>query len=249
MNEVIKTLKNHRSFRHYSNKPLEEEVLSAIVAAAQSGPSWIHGQQVSVIAVRDTTRKNQLADLCGNQDHIRQAPVFLIFCADFHRAKLASEIEGTDFNAVEDVDSVIVGATDVGIALGNAIAAAESYQLGTVPIGGIRKNPLQVIDLLELPKYVIPISGLCIGYGEKDPGVNLRLPLETFYHQETYNKEQKQAVEKYNLSFQGFQKERGGKETPWTERIAGFYNGNHYNGNYPDVAAMLKQQGFPCRDI
>ncbi len=143
MNEVIKTLTNHRSFRQYSNEKIKEEELKTIIKAAQSAPSWIHGQQVSIISVVDDKRKNQLADLCGNQDHIRQAPVFLVFCADFYRAKIASDLEGVSFNAIEDIDSVIVGATDVGIALGNAIAAAESYGLGTVSIGGIRKSHLR----------------------------------------------------------------------------------------------------------
>ncbi|GAE28913.1 NADPH-dependent oxidoreductase [Halalkalibacter hemicellulosilyticus] len=251
MNKVVQTLTNHRSFREYSNEMITEEELSAIITAAQSAPTWIHGQQVSVIVVTDIERKNKLAELCGNQDHIRQAPVFLIFCADFHRAKIASELEGVSFEAIEDIDSVIVGATDVGIALGNAIAAAESYHLGTVCIGGIRKNPLDVIEILQLPKYVIPISGLCIGYGQNDPGKNLRLPIEAFYHKETYHTDQTAMVEQYNKNYEEFTKERsnGQRQTSWTKRVAGFYQNHHYNGNFPNIAKMLNQQGFECKDI
>lgn len=251
MNEVIQTLTNHRSFRHYLNKPVDDKELDAIINAAQSGPSWIHGQQVSIIAVRDSARKERLAQLCGHQDHINQAPVFLIFCADFYRAKLASEMEDVSFEVADDADSLLVGAADVGIALGNAIAAAESLGLGTVPIGGIRRTPLEVIELLQLPKYVIPISGLCVGYGTNDPGLNPRLPKEAFYHREIYNKNQAEIVRQYNHTVSEHRKKTtdGKSDANWTERIANFYRSSHYNNAYPDVPRMLKQQGFTCKDM
>ncbi|MFC3885021.1 NADPH-dependent oxidoreductase [Bacillus songklensis] len=251
MNEVIKTLTSHRSFRHYLDKPVGEKELETIVHAAQSGPSWIHGQQVSIIVVKDPHRKKKLAELCGNQDHINQTPVFLVFCADFYRAKLASKMEDESFEAADDVDSLLVGATDVGIALGNAIAAAESFGFGTVPIGGIRRTPLAVIDLLELPKYVIPISGLCIGYGTNDPGLNPRLPKEAFYHEETYNHDQIEILHQYNDVMKEHRKKttNGRSDANWTERIASFYRKSHYNNAYPDVPSMLKQQGFTCEDM
>ncbi|HWO96643.1 MAG TPA: NADPH-dependent oxidoreductase [Bacillus sp. (in: firmicutes)] len=251
MNEVIKTLTNHRSFRHYLNKPVDDKELDAIIHAAQSGPSWIHGQQVSIVVVQDSARREKLAQLCGHQDHINQAPVFLVFCADFYRAKLASEMEGVSFEIADDADSLLVGATDVGIALGNAIAAAESLGLGTVPIGGIRRTPLEVIKLLQLPKYVIPISGLCIGYGTNDPGLNPRLPKEAFYHKEIYNENQAEILQQYNKTMTEHRKQTtGGKsDAGWTERIAGFYSRSHYNDAYPDVPRMLKQQGFSCKDM
>ncbi|WP_078409948.1 NADPH-dependent oxidoreductase [Priestia abyssalis] len=251
MNEVIKTLTNHRSFRQYLNTPVNKKELDAIIHAAQSGPSWIHGQQVSVIIVKDSARKKRLAELCGHQDHINQAPVFLIFCADFHRAKLASEIEGVSFEVADDADSLLVGAADVGIALANAIAAAESLGLGTVPIGGIRRSPLEVIEFLQLPKYVIPISGLCIGYGGNDPGLNPRLPKEAFYHEETYNENQMDMLQHYNETMAEHRNKttNGKSDANWTERIAGFYSRSHYNNAYPDVPRMLQQQGFTCKDM
>lgn len=68
--------------------------------------------------------KKTLAELCNNQKHIEEAPVFLIFCADFYRTDLASKMEGTTINITDNIDTLIVGATDVGIALGTAVAAA-----------------------------------------------------------------------------------------------------------------------------
>jgi FMN reductase [NAD(P)H] len=252
MNEVVRTLQNHRSFRQYTDKPVENTDLDAIIKSVQAAPSWIHGQQVSIIVVKDSERKRRLAELAGNQVHIEQAPVFLVFCADFYRAKLASEIEGVSFDAAEDVDFLIVGATDTGIALGNAIAAAESLGLGTVPIGGIRRNPLEVIEMLQLPKHVIPISGLCIGYPSEDPGQQPRLPKEAMCHEEKYNPNLHEIVKEYNETFSEYMKTKtnGKSDMRWTKKVAGFYRDHHYRGKaYTDVAKMLRQQGFPCKDM
>ncbi|GKU85214.1 NADPH-dependent oxidoreductase [Niallia sp. NCCP-28] len=245
MNQVIETLKNHRSYRKYSPLPVSADKLETIVEAAQAAPSWINGQQVSVIVVQDKNRKDRLAELCGNQKHINEAPVFLIFCADFYRAKLASEMENTNLEALNDVDALLVGATDVGLAMANAITAAESLELGTVPIGGIRRNSLEVVDFLQLPKYVIPISGLCLGYPAEDPGIKPRLPKESIMHQEIYNKDQLPFLQTYNETFKNYLKDRGDTEANWTDRVAKFYRQPYY----PSNADMLKKQGFPAKDL
>lgn len=245
MNKVIETLKNHRSYRRYSQESVPTDMLETIIEASQAAPSWINGQQVSVIVVKDSDRKSRLAELCGNQKHINEAPIFLIFCADFYRAKLASEIEGTKLEALEDADALLVGATDVGLAMANAITAAESLGLGTVPIGGIRRNSLQVVEFLQFPEYVVPISGLCLGYPAEDPGVKPRLSKESIMHNEIYNKDQLPFLHSYNETFKKYLKERGDAEANWTDRIASFYNKPYY----PSNAEMLKKQGFPAKDL
>lgn len=251
MNEVITTLTNHRSFRKYKDQQIPTDYLDAILNSAQSAPTWIHGQQVSIIVIQDQERKAKLADYCGKQKHIIEAPTFLVFCADFNRAKIASEIENVSFNAIDDTDILLVGATDVGIALSNAISASESLGLGTVPIGGIRRKPLNVIELLNLPKHVIPIAGLCVGYGLEDPGLNPRLPNKAFVHKEEYDNNQKAYINTYNETFRQHQlkKSDGVRDVTWTNKIASFYKEKHYNHNYSDVPTMLKQQGFACKDI
>ena len=53
MNPVLECLFNHKSIRKYKNQPLEEEKLQLIIKAAQAGPSWGNGEQVSIIGVKD----------------------------------------------------------------------------------------------------------------------------------------------------------------------------------------------------
>lgn len=232
MNEVMQTLLSHRSIRSYKNKPVEDVQLEQIIKAVQSAPSWINGQQVSIIAVKDPERKKKFAELCGGQKHIEEAPVFLVFCSDFYRAYVSSKIEKTPFAVSENIDTLLVGATDVGIALEAAITASESLGLGTVCIGGIRRNLDKVIKELNLPPFVLPISGLCIGYPADDPGLKPRLPVKAVYHNETYQHDIKDEIESYNQTFSDYLSERsqGTQTGTWTKAVSSFYSKTYYQG-------------------
>ncbi len=246
MNEVLKTLNNHRSFRKYGPQPVEPDKLQMIIEAAQSAPSWVNGQQVSIIAVQNQQRKAQLSVLSGNQKHVADAPVFLIFCMDFYRAKLAAELEGQPFEAVHDVDALLVGAVDVGIALESAVAAAESMGLGIIPIGGVRRNTAGVIELLDLPEYVFPVVGLCVGYPAEELPKKPRLPLEAVFHEERYNPDQKGFIQEYNQAYRGYLKALEMTERDWSATIAHFYA---LNPQYGDAQHTLKKQGFTCDNL
>lgn len=246
MNEVIRLLTNHRSFRQYTRQAVEPEKLKTIIEAAQAAPSWVNGQQVSVIAVRSEERKQQLSVLSGNQKHVAEAPVFLVFCMDFHRARLAAELEDQPFEAAGDVDALLVGATDVGIALANAVAAAESLGLGIIPIGGVRRRTAEVIELLQLPEYVFPVAGLCIGYPGEELPKKPRLPMAAVYHEETYNPDQKALIQEYNETHRESLRAQGLTERDWSSTIARFYA---LNPQYGDAGRTLKQQGFTCKNL
>lgn len=247
MNETIEFLKNHRSVREYDPKvDVSEEQTKAIMEAAMAAPNWINGQQVSVIEVRDPERKAELAKACGNQSWIKEALVFLIFCIDFHRAKLAAEKNGAKFKVIEDLEAVMIGSTDVGIALGTAVVAAESMKLGTVPIGGIRKNPQTFVEVLNLPEYVFPISGLVIGHPRNIPDQKPRLPLKATHHKEVYNAEiQMKSIDQYDETMSAYMSQRtsGQDSSNWSSKVAHFYEQRieEYTRN---SSLTIKKQGF-----
>lgn len=242
MNQLIETMKKHRSFRSYSEQSISEQQLDEIIQAAQWAPSWVHGQHVSIISVTDQARKSELAKLCGNQAHVEEAPIFLVFCADFYRVHKAAERAGETIVVTNDVDALLIGATDVGLAMSNAITAAESLGLGTVPIGSIRRNPMEVIALLELPRYVIPISGLCLGYPNEDPGQKPRMPQSMVHHLETYQADLDQQLVEYDQIMSDYTVTRtdGKSGANWSERIVSYYS----KRSSKSTAEMLKQQGF-----
>lgn len=247
MNETITLLKSHRSVRQFDlEKEVSEDQVNNIVESAFAAPNWINGQQVSIIEVRDPEKKATLAKAAGNQKWIEEAPVFFVFCIDFYRAKLAAEKNGTDFKIIEDIEAVIIGSTDVGIALSSAIHAAESMGFGTVPIGGIRRNPQTFIDLLQLPEYVFPISGLAVGFPRKLPSQKPRLPLKATYHKERYDAEvQLNIIDQYDqaMSSYMFERTKGKDSSNWSGKITTVYHTGfeEYSRN---VTPAIRKQGF-----
>src|SRR5712672_676918 len=82
---VVEQMHRHRSRRAYAPAPLLPGQLERLVDAARRASTSSFIQAYSVIAVADAARKQQVASLCADQQHIRQAPVFLAICADLHK--------------------------------------------------------------------------------------------------------------------------------------------------------------------
>lgn len=242
MNDVINTLNNHRSIRSYTDEPVSQEMLEWIIEAAQSAPSSINGQQVTIISVEDRERKTKLAELAGGQRWIDEAPLFLVFCADFNRARMAAEMNNEKLVITEGMESIMVGAVDVGLAMANAIAAAESMGLGIVPIGGVRNNPGEVIRLLNIPQYVYPVCGLVVGHPKEMSEKKPRLPREAVHHREEYNHNLEGLVKEYDKIISSYLSQRtGGMENrSWSIGISKTYNKVYF----PKVDPTIKEQGF-----
>lgn len=242
--EMINTMLAHCSIRSYTDRAVSDEDLNSIIRAVQAAPNWVNLQLVSMIAVKDADRRQRFAELCGHQAHIAEAPVFLVFCADYYRVALACQKNGQTLDEVmQDIDTLLVGAHEVGIALEAAVVAAESLGLGTVPIGDVRKNAHEVIRELQLPKYVFPMLGLCIGYPANDPGLKPRFPKRAVFFEETYNADLKNELAEYDSQYAQYLQERpwNNRVGNWTDLAADFYlHPFHYNG----VADALREQGF-----
>src|ERR1019366_4866478 len=85
LNAVLTTLLSHRSVRRYRPDPLPLHTLETLVAAGQSASTSSNLQAWSVVAVEDAGRKARLAAVAGNQAHITECPLFLVFLADLSR--------------------------------------------------------------------------------------------------------------------------------------------------------------------
>jgi len=142
----------------------------------------------------------------------------------------------------ESVEGTIVGTFDGGLAMGGALIAAESMGLGVVPIGGIRQNPAEVIELLKLPEYTYPLAGLAIGYPKDHSQKKPRLPFETFKHEETYNKEGlMEAIDEYDHTMEQYHNEIGREQgVNWSGYTANIYQHVYY----PKVYPTMKDQNF-----
>lgn len=240
--DIYEIIKSHTSKRKYKTQEVKERDLEKILEAARLAPSSINGQQWSVIVVKDKEKKREFVQLTGGQKWIEDAPVFLVFVADYYRTAIALEKEKKEFKNMESIESTIVSSVDVGLAFSNAMNVAESMGYGIVPIGAIRNDPEKVIELLKLPEKVYPILGMCIGVPDEDPMKKPRFQREAMIHEEVYNRDLKSEVDKYDETIENYIKERtNGKDVKnWSKGVSKTYSIVYS----PKVYDSLKKQGF-----
>ncbi|OUN01752.1 MAG: hypothetical protein BAA04_04365 [Firmicutes bacterium ZCTH02-B6] len=186
LTETIMTMVSHASVRQYKPDPVPEEALEAILTAARSASTSSNLQMYSIIVVRDPEHREQLAQLSGDQDHIRQAPLFLVFVADLHRLEVVCQRQGYPLGD-RYMEMFIQAVVDTALAAQNAAVAAESLGLGICYIGAIRNRPLEVAQLLKLPPRTLALVGMTVGYPERPAKIKPRLPAEVTVHMEEYS--------------------------------------------------------------
>ena len=220
-NAVLDTILNHRSVRGFLPRKLAEGTLETLIAAAQSASTSSNLQFWSVVAVEETERKSRLAELAGQQQFIRDAPLLLVWLADLSRldriaAEYQAQVDGTHY-----LEEFIVGVVDAALAAQSALIAAESLGLGAVYIGAVRNLPEQIAAELGLPPHVFAVFGMSVGYPDpsRETGIKPRLPQSVVLHREQYSVAPRgEAFDGYNATMREFQREQGMKAIDWTQQ-------------------------------
>ena len=163
MNEILRQLHQRKSVRAFADRPVEPEVKRAILEAAMAAPTAGNQQMYTILDITDPALRQRLAVTCDNQPFIAQAPMALIFCADFQKWYDAFA-EGGCSPRRPGVGELVLAVTDAAIAAQNAVTAAQSLGVGSCYIGDILENCETHRELLGLPEYVIPSAMLVLGY-------------------------------------------------------------------------------------
>lgn len=83
--------------------------------------------------------------------------------------------------------SFMNAAMDTLLVAQNFCTLAEEVGLGICYLGTTTYNPQMIIDALQLPELVFPITTITVGYPDGVPAQVDRLPLEATIHQEIYH--------------------------------------------------------------
>ncbi len=181
----MKSLKNRKTIRKYSDKEVSGELLKSLLEEAGRTPTMGNLQLYSVVVTRDKAMKEWLSPTHFCQPMVTGAPVVLTFCADFRRTTLWAE----NRDAVPGYDnflSFINAATDTLLYCQTFCNLAEEQGLGTCFLGTTVYQPTQIIDILQLPKLTFPVATITLGWPDEDPAQSDRLPVEAIVHDETY---------------------------------------------------------------
>jgi FMN reductase [NAD(P)H] len=202
----------------------------------------MNAQEISVIVVRDAERRARIAEFAGGQTWIAQAPVFIAIVADYNKTDIGVRKAGQTQIIHESMEGLIVAGIDAGLVLANMMMAARSLGLGIVPIGGIRRSPQAMVDLLGLPPLTFPLVGMCIGHIEKDAPLKPRMDVNTFRHEERYDASHYQeAIDSYDETIMKYWKQLGRTDgITWSQNLGN----NLKQVYYPLVKPVAAMQGL-----
>ena len=183
---MIQTILNHRSIRKYSEKEVEKQILDEILVAGTKASTTGNMQVYSIVVTKNKVIKDQLWEAHFKQDMVKQAPVILTFCADFNRFNKWCKLRDTT-PGYDNFLSFYTASIDALLAAQNVAVAAESHGLGICYLGTTTYMADKIISILDIPKNVVPVTTLVIGYPDETPDLTDRLPTDGIVHFEKYH--------------------------------------------------------------
>ena len=253
--DSMNSLKNRRTVRAYSEKPLEETLLNELLELACRSSNTGNMQAYSIIVTRDPSKKLELAPAHFNQKQVTEAPVVLTFCVDYNRiGQWCSQRNAAP--GFDNLQALTYSAIDAVIVAQTFCVAAEEAGLGICYLGTTTYNAETIIDVLGLPSLVLPITTLSVGY-PKEPATSPlpdRLPLEGIVHQEKYKTFDSSAIERIYAEKEALEESLRFIELNQKTTLAQIYTDIRYKKSDNEFfsAAWLnaiKRQGFEIKDV
>jgi nitroreductase len=180
-----RTFLARRTIRKYEERDIESGLLDRLLAAGTRASTTGNMQVYSIIVTRDTAMKQRLTPAHFNQPMVTEAPVVLTFCADFNRFNkwcLQRKAEPGYDNFL----SFMTAAIDALLVAQTVCNAAEEEGLGICYLGTTTYNAHKIIEVLELPAGVVPVTTVTMGWPAEMPEQVDRLPLSAIVHSERY---------------------------------------------------------------
>ena len=191
-------LTDRRTIRKYSSEPVDEKLLNELLEMGCRASTTGNMQVYSIIITMDEQKKKELSPFHFNQKMVTEAPVVLTFCADFNRFNKWCHLRNAE-PGYDNFLSFMTAAIDALLVAQTVCVAAESKGLGICYLGTTTYNAHKIIDLLKLPKGVVPVTTVTLGWPAENPEQVERLPLEAILHKETYKDYSEKDIERYYL--------------------------------------------------
>jgi len=183
MNEIFFI---RRTIRKYTEKAVSKELLDKILLAGTRAATTGNMQVYSIIVTRDQEMKQKLAPAHFSQPMITSAPVVLTFCADFNRFNKWCRQRNAE-PGYDNFLSFMTAAIDALLVAQTVCNAAEQEGLGICYLGTVIYNAASIIETLKLPKGVVPVATVTMGWPAELPEQVDRLPLSGVVHDEYYH--------------------------------------------------------------
>ncbi|MBD5068573.1 MAG: NADPH-dependent oxidoreductase [Alistipes sp.] len=238
----------HRSIRKFRPTPIPQEVLRECLEAATRASTCGNMQLYSLVVTRDEALRRRLSPCHFDQPMVTEAPCLVTVCADVHRFTMWCEQRGAD-PAYDNFEWFVNAATDALLAAQNLCVQAEIHGLGICYLGTTLYTAAEIARILQLPKGVIPLTTIVMGYPDETPGLTDRLPLDAVVHYEKYTDYTSAEIDELWAEREESDETRRLLEENGLENLAKIFTERRYTRR-DNVAvsqsyfALLKEQGF-----
>lgn len=244
----MKSINTRKTIRKYSDKPVSDELLNRLLSEAMRTQTMGNLQLYSVVVTRSAEMKKKLAPAHFNQPMVTQAPVVLTICADFNRTTKWAECRKAH-PGYDNILSFLNAATDALLYTQTFCNLADEEGLGYCFLGTTVYNPQHIIDTLKLPRLVMPVATITLGWPDENPSLTDRLPLESIVHNETYTDYTPELIDKYYTEKESLPENQEFQKINNKETLAQIFTDIRYTkkDNEAMSATMietLKRQGF-----
>ncbi|MGJ8637603.1 MAG: nitroreductase family protein [Phycisphaerales bacterium] len=218
-NPTIATMLAHRSIRKFKPGSIPAEDIQTAMHAGQAAATSSAVQPYCMIHVTDRPKRQAIADLAGPQQKVHDCGAFFVICADLRKHMLIIENAGQEYET--SLEAFLLASADASLFAQNFTLALEALGYGTCYIGGIRNDLPQLNDILDLPRGVLPIYGLCAGVPDESPTHRPRLAASAMLFENSYpsDDETMNAIEQYDEVYKQYLTDRGAKPSTWSEAI------------------------------
>ena len=244
----MKNLLTRRSIRKYAQREVTEQLLGRLLTEAARTQTMGNLQLYSVVITRSEEKKRQLAPAHFNQPMVTEAPVVLTICADFNRTTQWA-LNRKAQPGYDNLLSYQNAATDALLYTQTLCCLMDEEGLGYCFLGTTVYQPQQIIDVLGLPRLVMPVATLTVGWPAEEPPQSDRLPLESFVHDETYRDYTSQAIDAYYKEKENLPENRHFVELNKKETLAQVFTDIRYTKRDNEAMSAtlletLRRQGF-----
>lgn len=241
-------IKERRTIRKYTQQPIDDELLNQLLEDAARTQTMGNLQLYSVVVTRSEEEKKKLAPAHFCQPMVTEAPVVLTICADFRRTSDWCENRQAT-PGYSNLLSFMNAATDALLYAQTFSCLAEESGLGVCFLGTTIYMPKMIIETLKLPKLVVPVATLTIGWPAETPNQTDRLPLASFVHRETYQPYTPQSIDKFYHDKEELPENKHFVEVNKKETLAQVFTDIRYTAKDNEIMSqglidVLYQQGF-----
>ena len=244
----MKTINTRRSIRRYAKREVSEELLNRLLTEAMRTQTMGNLQFYSVVVTRSDEMKQRLAPAHFNQPMVTQAPVVLTFCADTRRMTAWAD----NRQATPGYDNLLSyqnAATDALLFCQTFCNLAEEEGLGCCFLGTTVYMPQMIIDTLQLPRLVMPVATITLGWPDEQPPLTDRLPLAAIMHNETYTDYTPESIDRFYAEKEALPENEEFVRINNKQTLAQVYTDCRYTKKYNEALSKglmeaLKAQGF-----